>query len=87
MTQLKHLDWVVVADTCPDIEDRGRTGYVMGQVHADQCGVYFEPTDPARGGLGEYICFSPADLRPTGKTQPEPPPGQSLRVNARGEVL
>jgi len=85
--RLKHLDIVVVAQTCPEPEDRGRRGYVIGQVEEDMCAVFFAgpPDDPSKEG--HVICFHPRDVIATGQIATPAPPGPALRISAKGEVL
>ncbi len=84
---LKQYDRVVIAQTCDDVEDRGRRGYVLGVVTDETCGVYFEPQGPESGGLGQLAIFALADVIPTGGSVEREEPGQPLRVSAKGEVL
>jgi len=85
--RLRPHDIVDIAQTCPEPQDRGRQGYVIGQVEEDMCAVFFAgpPDDPSEEGL--VICFHPRDVIATGQIATPAPPGPGLRISAKGEVL
>jgi len=86
-SRLKHHDIVVISQSCPEPEDRGLEGFVIGQVEDDMCAVFFPapPGDPFEEG--HVICFHPRDVIATGRVATPAPPGAPLRVSAKGEVL
>lgn len=85
--RLKHLDIVVIAQTCPEPEDRGLEGYVIGQVEDEVCAVFFAGPPDVPSEEGHVICFHPRDVIATGRVATPDPPGPSLRVSDKGEVL
>ncbi len=85
--RLKHHDIVVIAETCPEPEDRGMRGYVIGQVEDEMCAVFFPPPGDDPSEEGHVICFHPRDVIGTGLIATLEPPGPSLRVSAKGEIL
>ena len=81
---LKEYDIVVVGPGDP--EYAGMRGHVLGEVTAEQIGVFFDG-QPYDAGL---VCMHPDAVSPTGEVLPmdqRRDPSVRVRVSGNGEVL
>ena len=80
---LKPFDIVVVADSDPEADLRGRRGHVVSLVDPMQAGVMVY-------GLDCVWCIHPDHLIPTGEVLPEserPDRRRTIRVNSNGDIV
>jgi len=80
---LRTYDIVTVNASFEDEEIRGRRGYVIGEVQADQIGVFVYDIE-------RVWCLHPNDVTATGEIDIEArdkPRGAAIRVNSKGEIV
>ncbi len=84
---LRHLDLVIISEACPYREFRGRTGHILGLVEPEMCGVFVDPDPTSVEPDSHLVCVHPRYVIATGGRLEAQPPGPTIRVNQRGEVL